>query len=160
MFLFTIKNVASGYTFCHLENCFFHCYSVSFVPLYLSFIFDSMHGHSDSPHFSHFQPVSPHSHADSPQPHSHCILHIPTLIFRISLILLPNSPFELLQIAYSVCNLYEMILGNSCFILKSNTSLYYYCITISTKLLFTSSMTASVLSTKSIYLIVPQVKNL
>ena len=34
--------------------CHFHYQLVSFLPLYLSFHFDS---HSDSPHFSHFQPV-------------------------------------------------------------------------------------------------------
>ena len=48
----------------------FHCYSVSFLSLYLSFHFDSQHRHPDSPHFSHFHPDSPHSHADSPNPHS------------------------------------------------------------------------------------------
>ena len=46
---------------------------------------------------------------------------------------------------------------NSCFSSKTNTPLFYYCITLGTKLLFTSSMTSSVLSPKIIYLIVPQV---
>ena len=58
----------------------FHCYSVSFLLLYLSFHFDSQHPHLDSPHFSHFHPDSPHSHADSPNPHSLPIPRIPALI--------------------------------------------------------------------------------
>ena len=58
----------------------FHCYSVSFLLLYLSFHFDSQHRHPDSPHFSHFHPDSPHSHADSPNPHSLPIPRIPALI--------------------------------------------------------------------------------
>ena len=53
----------------------------------------------------HFDPDFPHSQATSPQPHSHPIPRISTLILRISLIPLRNSPFWLLQIASSVCNL-------------------------------------------------------
>ena len=49
--------------------------------------------------------------------------------------------------------------GNRYLSSKVNFSLCYYCIGISTKLLFTSSMTSSPMSTKNIYLTVPQVKN-
>ena len=49
---------------------------------------------------------------------------------------------------------------NCCFSSITNTPLCYYCITLGTKLLFTFSVTSSVLSTKVIYLLVPEVKNL
>ena len=47
---------------------------------------------------------------------------------------------------------------NSCFSSKMKTPLFYYCITLGTKLLFTSSMTSSVLSPKIIYLILTSSK--
>ena len=49
---------------------------------------------------------------------------------------------------------------NSCFSSKANTPLFHYRISLGTRLLFTSSMTSSVLILKMIYLVVPQVKNL
>ena len=70
----------------------FHCYSMPFLPLYLSFHIDSLHRYPDSPHFSHFHPDSSHSHADSSHSHSSPIPHIPALILRISLNPFPNSP--------------------------------------------------------------------
>ena len=90
-----------------------------------------------------FPPRFPHPYADSPHLHFHPIARIPTLILCISFIPFSNSPFWFLQIA--------------CW---ANTLIFYFCITLDTKLLFTSSMMSSVLSSKLIYLRVPQVKNL
>ena len=79
----------------HSLNLHFHCYYMSFRLLYLSFHFDFLHRHPDSRYFSHFHPDSLHFHSNT------CI---PTLVFRIPLILFPNSPFRFLQITYSACN--------------------------------------------------------
>ena len=57
----------------------FHCYSMSFLPLYLNFHLDFLHRHPDSPHFAYFYPDSLHSLADSPHPHSHPLLTLPPL---------------------------------------------------------------------------------
>ena len=43
----------------------FHCYSMLFLSLYLSFHLDSLHPNPDFPRFSHFHPHSPHSFFDS-----------------------------------------------------------------------------------------------
>ena len=79
-------------------------YSMLLQLLYLIFHLDSLHRNHDSPYFLHF-------HADSLHTHSNPILRISTLIYRISLILFSNSPFWLLQIAFSVCipSLYSLI---------------------------------------------------
>ena len=119
---------------------------MSFLPLYLNFHLDSLHSHHDSSHTLHFYPDFPHSHANSPHPHSHPIPRISTLILRISLILSRNSPFWLLQIACSVCNLQEFILENSSFSSKANIPLCFYCINFQHQIIFTSYMTSSVLS--------------
>ena len=57
----------------------FHQYSMSFLPLYTSFHLDSLYCQPDSPYFAHFHPDFPNSYTDSPHPHSHLILRIPTL---------------------------------------------------------------------------------
>ena len=56
----------------------FRCYSMLFLPLYLSFHLDSPHRHPDSPHFSYFHPDSPNS------PYS--VLQFPILAFTDSLL--------------------------------------------------------------------------
>ena len=61
----------------------FHCYIMSFLPLYLSFHLHSLHRYHDSPHFLYFHPDSHHCHANSL--YSIPILHS-TLILRIFLI--------------------------------------------------------------------------
>ena len=125
---------------------YFHCYSMLFLLLYLNF---TLHRHPDSPHFSHFFSDSPHSHVDSLHPHSQPIPRIPTLTFHIFLIPFSNSSFWLLQIACSVwSSAWKLFLENSCFSSKTNTPLFYYYITLRIKLLFTSSITSSVLLTK------------
>ena len=53
----------------------------------------------------------------------------------------------------------DLFSENSCFTSQRNTPLFYNCITLSTKLLFISSMTSSLLSPKIDYLIVSRVKN-
>ena len=67
-----------------------------------------------------------------------------------SLIPFRNSSFWLLQIVCSVVIFKNIFYENSCFSSKTNTPLCYYCITLGTKLLFTSSTTSSVLSPKII----------
>ena len=83
----------------------FHCFSMSFLLLYLSFHLDSLHRHPDPWDFSHFHPDS--------RPRFY---------------------------------------KNSYFISKTNIPLCYYFITLSTKSLFTSSGTLSVISPKSLTL--------
>ena len=56
----------------------FHCYSVLFLPLYLSFHLDCLHCHRDSQHFLYFHPDSPHF--------RHSVLHFPILAFTDSLL--------------------------------------------------------------------------
>ena len=63
------------------------------------------------PHPSLKSVISIYSHADFLQPHSHLMPRIPRFTLCFSLIPFPNSPFWLLQIASSVCNLEELILG-------------------------------------------------
>ena len=118
-----------------------------------------------------------HHHPDSPQFHiSIRILRIPTLIPRncipIPFLTFPPlfSVFPLFHFPIPLFGFYRQLAQfvtfknlfykNSCFSSKANTPLCYYCITFCVKLLFTPSMTSSVLSSKIIYLIVPQVKNL
>ena len=72
----------------------FHCYSLSFLLLYLSFNFDSLHRHPDSPHFSHFNPDSKHSHAESPAFTFHSLHSYPySPHYRHSVPQLPISAF-------------------------------------------------------------------
>ena len=89
-------------------------------------------------HFSHSLTYSLHF------PHS--VLHFPILFFTDSLL--------------SLCSLRIYFRKIVALIQKQNTPLFYYCITLGAKLLFTSSMTSWVLSPKIIYFIVPQVKSL
>ena len=128
----------------------FHCYSMIFLPLYLSFHLHSLHRHPDSPHFLHFHPDSRHCHANSLDSHFHPIFHSYSPHFPPSDIQLPGH-FVFFK------NLFQ---ENICFSSKTKTPLFNYYITPGTKLLFTSSMTLSVLSPKIIYLMVSQVKNL
>ena len=115
-----------------------------------------------------------------------CILKltscIPTLILQIFFIPFPNFPFQLLERererqrqrkretkrerererATSICNLSKFIFRKQLLQFKSKhfVTLSYCCITISIKLLFTSSMKLSVISTKITCLKVAQVKTL
>ena len=112
---------------------------MSFLPLHLGFHVDFLHRHSDSPHFFHFDADFPHPHADSPHPHSHPIPRIPRLILRISLILFPDFPFWILQIACSVCNFLRIYFRKIVALVQKRTLPFV--------------MTSSVLSPKIIYLI-------
>ena len=80
------------------------------------------------------------SHSSHSHPYS---MHFPYSISQFPIVPLTDSLLSL---------------ENSCFSSKTNTPLSYYCITLDTKLSFTSSRTISVLLTKIVYLIVPHVK--
>ena len=122
--------------------CHFHYQLVLFLPLYLSFHFDS---HSDSPHFSHFQPVPRipgrfqtttfSSYSSFSHPYStHSPHSIPQfLIFTDSLL----SWSSLKNYFRKIVALVQK---------RTNTPVCYYYITFSNRLLFISSMTSSVLS--------------
>ena len=133
-----------------------------FLPLYLSFHLDSLHRQPDSPHFSYFYPDSLYSHADSSHLHSHTIPRILPIPYSQRF---PDSvlQFHILAFVDSLLSLYSLKIYFRKIVAllhKTNTPLFYYCITLDTKLLFTSCVTSSVLSPKIIYLIVLQVKNL
>ena len=87
-------------------------------------------------------------------------LAFPPLFFGIPLFCSPTPHFGFYRYSTQFIFFKHLFQENSCLSSKSNTPLFYYCITLRTKLLFTSSMTSSVLSPKVIYLMVPQVKNL
>ena len=128
----------------------FHCFSVSFLPLYLSFHLDSLHHHPDSPQFLHFDSDSLHFHANALRSHSHPISHFHH-----------NSP----HFPHSVPQFLIYDFTDSLLSLKSLTIYFRKILALvqkhspHSKLLFTSSMTSSVSSPKTIYLIVSQVKN-
>ena len=122
-------------------------------------ILDSLHRHPDAPHFSYFHPDFPPS----------------MLIFRTSIPSLFLAFPPVFSVLPSFCSsiphfgfyrqpaqfmfFKNLFYETSCFSSKTNTPLFYYCVSLGTKL-FTPSMTSSVLSPKLIYLMVPQVKNL
>ena len=110
-------------------------FSIILTSLHSSLHLNSLH-HPDSSNFLHFHPDSPHSHADSPRPHSHPFS--PQF---------PHSDFQFPILSFTDSMLTQFVIfqnffqENSCFSSKTNTPLCYYCITLGTKLLFTSYMT-------------------
>ena len=84
-------------------NFHFRCYSILFLPLYLSFHLDSLHHHPDSPHFFLFQPRFPafsrwFSAAAFPSHslHSHpCPLHFPHSVLQFPIMAFTDSLLSL-----------------------------------------------------------------
>ena len=71
----------------------FNSYSMSFLPLYLSFHLDSLRRHPDSPHFSHFHPDFRISLLNPPHLHIHLILAFPPLFSTFPLFRSPIPYF-------------------------------------------------------------------
>ena len=134
----------------HSFNFYFHFYSMLFLLLYPGFYLDYLLRHTDYPHFPHYHPHSPHTHADSRYSH---------FITRIPLILFPNSPFCFYKQLAQFVIFKNLFSENSYFGSKKNFPLCYYSFSLGTKLLFTSMMSSGI-SSKVIYLIVLQAKNL
>ena len=130
---------------------------MSFLPLCLIFHLDSLHYHLDFPHFLHFHSGSLDYHACFPYMHSHSIPHFPHPFSQH----FPESvpQFPILAFTDSLLSLYFLrICFKKIVALVQKGTVPYYCITLNTKLLFTSSLMSSVLSPKIIYLLVLQVK--
>ena len=135
----------------------FHCFSVSFLPLYLSFHLDSLHRHPDSPQFLHFDSDSLHFHANALRSHSHPISHFhhnsphfPHSVPQFLIFDFIDSLLSLQSLTIYFRKILALVQKHSPLLLLHNPH---------SKLLFTSSMTSSVSSPKTIYLIVSQVKN-
>ena len=91
-----------------------------------------------------FPSHSSHSHSYSP--------HFPHFVIQFPILAYTDSLFSL----YFLRTYFRKIVA----LFQKRTLPFCYCITLGTKLLFTSSVTSSVLSPKIIYLIVSQVKDL